>query len=432
MNDHQSPTTRGEVHRAPNKLASFILHFLLPLIALACGIAITIYLLETKPQAKPRKRPPSATLVEIQEAKSGPQQTVLHAMGEIVPAREVDLKPLVSGEIIEMDNDFMPGGFYSAGQTLVKIDPTDYQLAVQQLQSETTKADSDLLLEMGYQRIAEKEFALLGEEVSDEEKALILRVPQLEKLQAIQTSARAGLAKAKLDLDRTQVRAPFNSVVSDRKVDRGALVGGTTVLAHLVGTDQFWLRLTLPVEQLSWVDIPTTGDTVGSTVRIYPQGNAGSKSYRLGHVIRLEASLEDQGRMAQLLVAIDDPLSRKAENAGKPLVLLGSYVRAEIIGKTISSGIKVARSHLRDGNTVWLMSESGMLDIRKVDVLFRDREQVIINGGVHEGERIVVSSLASPIAGIPLKVTEDDAQEQMVAATAKGEGKQQEEVTRDR
>ena len=76
MNKHNTPATPGEVRRAPNKLASFIVHFLLPSIALICGIAITIYLLETKPEAKKRKRPPSVTLVEVLEAEAGPQQTL--------------------------------------------------------------------------------------------------------------------------------------------------------------------------------------------------------------------------------------------------------------------------------------------------------------------------------------------------------------------
>lgn len=433
MNDRQSSAAPGEVRRTPNRLASFLLHFLLPLTALACGIAITIYLLQTKPEAKPRKRPASATLVEILEAQAGPQQTVLYAMGEIVPAREVDLKPLVSGEVIEMDKDFVPGGYYVAGQTLLKIDPTDYRLAVQQLQSEATTADSDLLIEMGNQRIAEKEFTLLGEQVSAEEKALILRVPQLEKLKAVQTSARAGLAKARLDLERTVIRAPFNSVVSSRNVDTGAMVSGSTELAHLVGTDQYWLRLTLPVEQLPWVDIPDSSAAIGSEVRVFPQGNSGSTAFRIGHVIRLEASLENQGRMAQLLVAIDDPMSRQPENAGEPMVLLGSYVRAEILGKHIASGIKIDRSYLRDGNTVWLMDERGMLDIRKVDVLFRDKKQVIINGGVHEGELIIVSSLASPVAGIPLKIYDEAQNGTELAATApKKQAPEQLEVGRDK
>lgn len=432
MTPHKPPAAPGEVRRAPNKLASFIVHFLLPSIALVCGIAITIYLLGTKPEAKKRKRPPSVTLVEILEAEAGPQQTLLYAMGEIVPAREVDLKPLVSGEVIEMDNNFVPGGHYAAGQTLLKIDPTDYQFAIQQLQSEATSADNDLLLEMGNQRIAEKEFSLLGEQVSPEERALILREPQLEKLKAIQASAHAGLAKAQLDLERTVVRAPFNSVVSSRNVDTGALVSGTTELAHLVGTDQFWLRLTLPVEQLGWVNIPNTSDGVGSEVRIYPQGNNGPGTYRVGHVIRLEASLESQGRMAQLLVAINDPLSLKANNAHGPRILLGSYVRAEIVGKTIDSGIKIDRSYLRDGNTVWLMSDRGMLDIREVDVLFRDKNQVIINGGVHEGERIVISSLASPVAGIPLKLPDDttDSKPQTSTSGTNQMNRQQLEVAR--
>lgn len=403
--DHVVP---GEIQRSPNRITGFILHILLPMAALACGVAITVYLMKTPPEAQPRKRPPTATLVEVRKVEAGRQPTVIHAMGEIIAARAVELKPRVNGEVIEVDKEFAPGGYFQGGETMLKLDPADYALVIRQLESETDQAESDLALEMGNQQIARKEFAILNEQVSPEERSLILRQPQLDKLKASLASAQARLAQARLDLARTEIEAPFNSVIDSRNVDTGAKVTESTVLATLVGTDTFWLRLTVPVEQLQWVSIPATSSEAGSTVRIFTQDGGSPEGFRTGQVIRLTASLEAQGRMAQLLVKVDDPLCRKDENRDKPRLLLGSYVRAEIEGTGIASGIRIARADLHDGNHIWLMDDEGRLDIRPVDIIFRNRDEVIVGDGLAEGERLVTSALASPIAGTPLRLAGEE------------------------
>ncbi len=407
MRPHVNQTKPGEIQRKPNRIISFFLHGLLPVIALACGIIITIYLIKTSPEAKPRKRPPTATLVEVQSVTHETQQTVITGMGEVIPAREIDLKPRVSGAVTEISREFIPGGYFQEGDTILKIDQADYRLVVRQLESEAAKAESDLLLEMGNQYIAEKEFAILNESVSKVEQALILRKPQLAKLKASKDFADAKLDQAKLNLDRTTVTAPFNGVIDSRDVDTGARVNESTILAHLVGTDVFWLQLSLPVEQLQWVNIPSSRDEVGSEVRIYSQGRYNQEIFRIGHVVRLAASLEKQGRMAQILVEVEDPLSLKAANKGKPQLLLGSYVQAQIDGKSIPSAISINRAFVHDGKYVWLMDKDGLLDIHEVSILFRNRDQLIIENSIKEGERIVTSSLPSPIEGIPLRLKDD-------------------------
>ncbi|MFV0437081.1 MAG: efflux RND transporter periplasmic adaptor subunit [Desulfopila sp.] len=401
-------SSSGEIQRNPSKIAGFLLHFLVPALILASGAAITAYLLRTPPQAHPVKRMPVATMVEVQTIHPGRQQALLDAMGEIVPAREIELKPRVSGEVVGISSEFVPGGFFQAGQVMLNIDPVDYKLSLAQLTSEVEKVRSDIVLEMGNQRIAEKEFALLGESVSPEERKLILRQPQLVKLKATLASIESQQAQARIDLTRTEIRAPFNAVVNSREADIGAKVNESTVLATLVGTDTFWLRLAVPVEQLPWIRIPQTDQEEGSQVRVYPTGDAGgTNTYRTGRVIRLAASLEPQGRMAQLLVAIDDPFCRKEENAALQPLLLGSFVKAEILGRTVDNGFALDRSYLHDGNSVWLMDDAERLAIQEVEILFRNRQQVIVGDGLVDGQRLVISQLASPIAGTPLRLAEE-------------------------
>ena len=329
----------------------------------------------------------------------------------------------MSGEVIAIADDFVPGGFFSAGELLLQIDPADYRLMVRQLESEVAQVESDIAVEMGNQRIAQREYALLGEAVSNEEKDLILRRPQLEKLLAARELAQAQLAQAKLDLQRTEIAAPFNCVIGSREVDIGARVNESTVLAHLVGSDAFWLQVTLPVEQLQWLIIPARSNEKGSLVRIFSQGAASSGEIRIryGRVIRLAASLEEQGRMAQLLVRVEDPLSRLAENWGKSQLLLGSYVRAELEGVTIDSAVSLDRAHLHEGNTVWLMSENATLEIREVEIAFRDRERVIVTAGLRDGDRLITSTLVSPVSGIPLQEVGAAAEMTSVSAGAVAE-----------
>ncbi len=233
---------------------------------------------------------------------------------------------------------------------------------------------------------------------------MIIRKPQLAKLQSTRVSAEAQLAQARLDLRRTEITAPFNAVIGTRNVNVGTRVTQTTTLAQLVGSDVFWLKLTLPVEQLQWIDIPTARDEKGSEVRIYSQGSGNGESYRSGHVIRLLASLEEQGRMAQLLVEIEDPLGRRPENSENPKLLLGSYVKAEVEGIGVAEGITVDRAHVREGGKVWLMDDDGFLEIRDIEVVFRSRDKVIIRNDLVDGDRLITSSLSSPIAGTPLRL----------------------------
>lgn len=402
----KSHTVQGELQRPPHRFASFTLHILVPLFALACGIAITVYLLNTSPKATPIKPAQTSILVEVEQVSHALQRTLVSTMGEIIPARGVEIKPRVNGEVSDISNEFMPGGYFLAGQTMLAIDRTDYELVARQLESNVIKAESDLALEMGYQRIAEREYKLLGESVSDQEKNLILRIPQLEKLKAALDYAQSMHAQARLNLQRTEIKAPFNGVVDSRMVDTGSKITESTVLAKIVGTDTYWLTLTVPIEQLRWLKIPGNRKEKGSTVHIFTQGSTSPSSSRTGQVIRLIASLEDQGRMAQLLVEIDDPLSRKQENREKPRLLLGSYVQAEIEGISIESGIRVERTNIHDGNSVWVMDDNGMLGIREVDITFRGRDHVIVESGLENGEHLVTSALSSPIAGIPLRLKE--------------------------
>jgi len=398
-----------------------LLRIVLPLLILVGAVAAAVWMMESGPKAKPRPKTRNATLVEVQTVHPENRQTVVHAMGTVKPSREVQLMPQVSGEVIELGPHLVPGGFFTAGQRLLRIDPTDYRIAVQQLASEVAQVEAGIQLEQGKQLVARREYELLGETVSEEEKALMLRQPQLDTLKASLEAARVRLEQARVDLSRTEIAAPFNAVVQTRDVNIGSRVTSSSTLATLAGTDAFWVEVSVPTSQLRWIRLPGPKGEKGSVVRVYDEAAWGPDTYRLGTVTRLSASVEPEGRMARMLVEVDDPLALQKGNAGKPVMLIGSYVRVEIEGRTIDSVIALSRDLIREGDRVWVMNAEGRLEIRPVDILFRGRDEVLVKEGLADGERLVVTDLSAPVEGMQLRLQGDDRQASAPAGQEKGQ-----------
>ena len=106
--------------------------------------------------------------------------------------------------------------------------------------------------------------------------------------------------------------------------------------------------------------------------------------------------------MARLLVAVDDPFCLKPQNRDLPQLLMGSYVSAEIEGRTLKSVFPIKRSYLH-GDTVWIMNNAGQLEIRNVQIAFRGVDSVYVNGGITENEKLIVTDIAAPVEGMPLR-----------------------------
>ncbi len=376
----------------------------LPLVFLLGAAMLANWLIESKPRAR-RRRPPErqATLVEVTPVKMEQVQAVVEAMGAVRAAQQVDLHPRVRGEVVSISGNLVPGGVIREGQTVLRIDPSDYRLARQQAKSNVVRAESSLKVEQGNQSIAQKEYELLGNVVTEADRDLVLRKPQLDQAEAALASARAALKQADLDLRRTTIKSPFNAVVRARRVDVGTRVTESTNLATLVGTDAYWIAVSVPVDQLKWVRIPRDDKDEGASARIYDQAAWGPTAFREGRVVRLEAELEEQGRMARLLVEVTDPLALDPGHAAKPRLLIGSYVRVEIDGAEMTSVAAVDRRLLRDGNRVWVMTREGTLGIRQVSIAYRRAQTVYLLAGVQAGESLVVTDLAAPVEGQPLR-----------------------------
>lgn len=393
----------------------------LPIVILIGGGGLAVGLIETGPKAERQTPTRQAKLVEVTPARVARTSVTVHAMGTVKADRQVDLRPQVGGRVTWVSDEFMPGGILRAGDPLLKIDPKDFELVVRQRAAALATAESNLKIEHGQQSIARREYELLGETIRPDDRELVLRQPQLATVQAAVDTAKSTLEQAKLDLARTQVTAPFNAVVQSRDVNLGTQVSTTTSLTTLVGTDAYLVEVAVPVDQLKWLRVPQKNGEAGSTVRVFNEAAWGADIYRLGRITRLASQLESEGRMAQLLVAVDDPLALGDENTGKPVLLIGAYVRTEIDGIEVGPVAIVERNLLRDGNQVWLLAPDNSLEIRPVSLLFRGRDSVLIDKGLGAGERIVATALAAPVQGMALRTRDDAGSTLISSATPAGD-----------
>lgn len=386
-------------------LRKTIIRIILPVIVVTLGAYCASLVFKSGPEAKRRKPVRQATWVQVLTAQRTSPQVNIQAMGTVMPARQVALHSQVSGRVMELTPEFVIGGHFEAEEMMLKTDPREYQLTIVQRQSDVTRARYELKLEIGRQDIAKREMELFqsGKSASKTDRALALRKPHLANARASLKAAKAALAKARLDLERTEIKAPFNALIQEKQIDLGANISPQTPLATLVGTDQYYVEASVPANHLQQIKIPSDSQTIGARVTIKPDAKA--KSAYQGRVIRLRADLEREGRMARILIAIQDPLRLQMPvPPDKPPLLLGAFVNLEIEGPHLKELFAIPVTALRDGKRLWIMDTDNILEIRDTEIVWRERETVYVKNGLHEGENLIVSAIAAPVAGMPLRL----------------------------
>ncbi len=413
--DSKTKTDATPRRRLPRILGGGI-KVALTLLLVGGAMAAYKYQMETSPRVQRQRPARQARLVQVIELQNSHHATAVSAMGTVVPAQRVTLHPQVSGQIVEVCEALIPGGIVAAGDKLVMIDPRDYEVQVQQRRGDVARALKELKVEQGNQAIARQEYELLGEIIAEEDRELVLREPQLASARSALESAEAALRKAELDLARCEIFAPFNAVIQDKHVDLGATVSAGTQLVTLIATDETWIDLKVPISQLQWLTIPQRNGDAGSRVKIFNTLAWGPERFRTGQVVRLYGQIEAEGRMARLLVAVDDPFSLKPANRGEPKLLMGTFVQAEIEGRTLESVIPIARPYVRDNDTVWIMDDNDQLEIRPVQIVYRGPEVVFVEAGLEPNERLITTDIAAPVAGMPLRLVGSDVSQGTVVA----------------
>lgn len=387
------------------------LKVLFSLVLLALAVMLAVRLVKTRPQARRAPQTQRPPLVEVVTVFGGRERIDVSGMGTVIPSRKLVLQPEVSGTVIAYHPALVAGGRIGEGEEVIRIDARDYELAVEQQKANVERARVEMQLEEGRRILAEVEWKLFETDIPFTEagKDLALRKPQLRSAEVNLENALNGLKRAELNVERTVVYSPFNGLVLEESVEVGQLVTSQSRLATLVGTDQFWVQTAIPLERISRVMVEGQDGSRGSPARIIQETGSEGRIERQGRVVRFLADLDPVGRMARLIVAVDDPLG-----IGEPYaipLLLGTYVRVEIEGREREQVFSIPRTALREGNLVWLLSDDNRLEIREVDILWRTVDRLLVHNMLHDGDRIIVSRIQTPVTGMQLRLQEEGREE---------------------
>lgn len=375
---------------------------LISLVILLVSAVITFFLFMTEPEAQREgATKKTAMLVDVVKVSSGDFTPTVVATGIVQAAKDIILSPQVGGQVQRISENFIPGSFVKKGEVLLQINPADYRNTLLLRMSDLELARSNLSIEMGRQDVARKDFELIGQEMSDENQALVLREPQLESEKANVASAEAAVNQAQLNLQRTTIRAPFDAHIISRNTNVGAQLSPGAEIGRLVGMDEYWVVANVPMGKVNWLTFSDNNSRTASTVKIY-SNNWSGRQHREGKLFRLVGALDTQTRLARVLISVPDPLVRKASMDTLPPLMIGAFVESHIQAREIQDVVRLNRDHLRQGGTVWVM-EKGKLQIRKVEIVFQDADYAYISKGLSDNDQVVTTDLSTVVEGSELR-----------------------------
>lgn len=370
---------------------------LIATLLVTAGVVAAYIAFATKPQAQTDKPVRVRPRAQIQVVSPSQHQIQVVANGKVVPAQRTIVTSEVAGTIIYKNPDLEPGARVKKGETLVRVDPSTYKLQVESQQANLLQAKLNLQLEEAQQKIAEHDAHRLAQEIDGDDLDLALRKPHLLRAQAALSAAQSALEEAKLNLAKTRVQAPYNAVITNVPVEVGSLLAPQRPVATLVGTNELWAKVSIPVTKLNQIQLPDSKGDGGSKAVIQQfLGQSGSIK-KPGRVTRILGELDPLGHMAQLIVSIKDPFTSSATP-----MLPGANVVVTIEGKEQKNIFKLPRQAIFDDQYLWRVNSDNTLSLTKIAIAWKDKNDVFIKSGLKNKDRVVVSPLRAPVDGMQI------------------------------
>ncbi len=378
-----------------------LLIFGIPVLAIVAAMGMMS--LREKPPEKERLE--LDPLVEVMALEAMTTNFEVRTQGTVRPRTETILSAEVSGTISSISPKFIAGGVFQANEVLMRIEPTNYRVSLDQAEALVTQRQIEYdgakkLKSQGYR--AESEYA---------------------SAVAALASAKAEQVRARRNLERTYIRLPYEGVVRAKESDLGQFVNPGTRLGVTFATDFAEVRLPLTDLDLAFVELPDAADIAASGSASGPQVvmsavRKGKLTEWLARIVRTEGVVDEKSRVTYAVARIDDPYRLHSE--GEPLPM-GTFVSATIDGTSVSGIYRAPNSAVRGSNQVLVIDSDNTLHIRNVEAVRADAEFTYFRGAV-DGERIVISALEAPIDGMRVRTTADEAAEAAsTVATADGE-----------
>ncbi len=394
----------------------------LPVLIAVPGLLIVLALVSLKPKIKPKlddQLEPVLLSVNVYSARSETVTLSVKTQGTVTPKREIDLVAQVSGQVQSVEHIFGDGGFFEKGQLLIKIEERDYQAAYLAVRARQAAAEQKLAEERGRARQAKREWRDLG---NRDANALFLRHPQVAAAEASVESAKADLAQAQLNLERTEIRVPFNGRIRETFVELGQYITKGTRIASVYDTAVAEIRLPLSDRQIALVDLPLGYAAVNPSdaPRVTISGVIGGKQYQWeGRITRTDASIDTRSRMAFAVAEVNNPFRSTAENNGQfyPLIV-GLFVEAEIEGKALTNVMTLPVDAVFNRNKIYVLNDEKKIEQKTVKVMHRDNAHVWFRSDMPDEKLIVLEKHALLTPGTTVNPIVGGSKSTAVATTA--------------
>lgn len=347
-----------ETHQTTQYKPRFWVFILLGLIILGGSIFMVRNWIANKPVQQPRQKSIQLPFVETQPIQTATHQVSIRSSGFVDAKYRTDITAQVSGKVTHVAPTLEPGQLVKKGDVLVTIDKTDYLAARSAAKATLATARSNYTQEKGRARQAARDIKRLKLKATD----LALRKPQLNAALAAIDNAKAQLSLAEANLKRTKVIAPFDALVETRNVAPGEMASGATVLARLVSTERFTIKLSLQQHDIHLIN-------VGDSITLSNPLQTLSRTITLD---RIDPGFDSENRTIAVYGDIDNPLS------GDEPVRLSAYLDADIAGKSIPDSQWLPNSAIIENRYVWYKKANNQIDKLPIQVIYRRADDSLV------------------------------------------------------
>ena len=385
-------------------IPSLAIKIFLTLLILALAFVAAAGIIMTRPMPEPVAVAPNVVAIRGIQMEAENIPLTIYAQGVVEPLTASELITQVNGRVAWVSPNFNAGGYFKQGEPLVKLESDDYEARVGLAEAREVRA----LAEFEHATFELNRMRALVKDQLVSQAMLENAVRQTRLTEAALKEAQINLDQAERDLDRTELRAPFDAIVRSKAVDLGEFVSMGKPLAQLFAADGFEVRLPVLDTQLAYLNLPSSFDTTAPlnsanlpSVRLSAQ-YAGAAASWDAQLVRSESEIDRRSRMVTLVARVSG--TRNALSAN-PLPV-GAFVNAEIEGITLENAFQLPRSALRQDNQVLVVDEGSRLRFRDVSIARYEQDRILIQSGLKDGDIVNISPIQAVVDGMEVSVTE--------------------------
>lgn len=359
------------------------------------AVIVAYGLVKTAPEPEQVEPEEIATSIRVLEVQRERVRLEVTSQGSVVPHKESELIPEVSGRVQWVSPNLVPGGFFSANDVLLRIENSDHQATVSRSEAALSRAQAEE--ELARFELARMEELVKNKLTSQSSLETVLRNHRIAEATLLESGI--ALEQAQRDLDRTEIRAPYDGLVRNERVDIGQYLSRGQSIASIYASDAAEVRLPLADRQLAYLELPLAyrgelDPNLAPDVLLYT--DFGGEHYEWnGKLVRTEAEIDSKSRMVTAVVRVYNQ-----ENVDQPDLPVGLFVSARIKGRWADSIINLPRAALRNQNQVLVIDQDNRIHYRNVEILRFENDNVLISAGLNSGEIVNISPLQTVVEGM--------------------------------